>query len=127
MERHLSRRERQIMDVVYQRGEATAADVIAALPDPPSYSSVRALLRTLEHKGHLDHRREWPRYVFFPTRARREARLSALARVLRTFFRNAPPSTAAAFIDDTSLAELDEHIQNWVDQRTDRARPTKKT
>jgi BlaI family penicillinase repressor len=70
----LSRRERQIMDVIYARGQATAAEVAAALPDPPSYSAVRALLRILEQKGHLRHQEDGPRYVFLPTVSRDRAR-----------------------------------------------------
>ena len=63
---HLSRRERQIMDVLHAQGQATAAQVLAALPDPPGYSAVRALLRILEEKGHVKHRREGARYVYLP-------------------------------------------------------------
>ena len=75
----LSRRERQIMDVIYKKGQATsAADVLGALPDAPSYSTVRALLRILEEKGHLQHRYQGPRYVFWPTLPRSKARRSAL-------------------------------------------------
>ncbi|MGH9159592.1 MAG: BlaI/MecI/CopY family transcriptional regulator, partial [Vicinamibacteraceae bacterium] len=76
--RHLSRRERQIMDVLFQRGRATAVDVQAALPDPPSYSAVRALLRILEDKGHIRHETEGPRYVYTPRLDRDRARRSAL-------------------------------------------------
>ena len=106
-DRHLSRRERQIMDVVYQRGQAGAAEVLAALPDPPSYSAVRALLRVLEEKGHLRHRREGPRYVFRPTVPREKARRSALARVVRTFFDGSTPAAAAALLDESRLSPAD--------------------
>jgi len=84
--RHLSRRERQIMDIIYARGEAAAADVHESLPDAPSYSSVRTLLRILEEKGHLKHREDGPRYIFMPTEPRGRASRSALKRVLQTFF-----------------------------------------
>src|SRR5262245_22252065 len=83
---HLSRREREIMDIVYARGEATAAEVNTALADPPSYSAVRTLLRILEEKGHLRHREDGPRYVYVPTQSREKASKSALQRVVQTFF-----------------------------------------
>src|SRR3954454_17912462 len=95
----LSRRERQIMDIVFARGEATAADVAAALPDPPSYSAVPALLRILEEKGHLRHRADGPRYIFLPTQPRTAASRSALQRVLRTFFEGSLSSAVAALVD----------------------------
>lgn len=116
-DRHLARRERQIMDIIYQRGQATAAEVLDALPDPPSYSSVRALLRVLETKGHLRHRREGSRYVFLPTVPAEEARRSALARVVRTFFDGSTQATVAALIDESSLsrAELD-RLQELIDR-----------
>src|SRR4029077_11148841 len=68
--RDLSRRERQILDILYQRGQATAAEVRTGLPEPPSYSAVRALLRILEEKGHVRHEQDGPRYVYLPTIAR---------------------------------------------------------
>lgn len=95
----LSRRERQIMDAVYERGEATVAEVRDGLPDPPSYSAVRALLRILERKGHLQHRQDGPRYVYLPTLPRREARDGAMRRVLRTFFGGSASRAVAALLD----------------------------
>ena len=115
--RHLSRRERQIMDVVYQRGEATAAEVLEALPDPPSYSAVRALLRVLEGKGHVRH--QGPRYVFLPTVSRETARRSALARVVQTFFDGSNQAAVAALIDQSSLSRAD---IDRLDHLIDRAR-----
>jgi predicted transcriptional regulator len=107
---HLSRRERQIMDIVFARGEATAAEVAAELPDPPSYSAVRTLLRILEEKGHLRHREDGPRYVFAPTEARETASRSALQRVLETFFAGSLSNAVAALVDadagKLSAAEL---------------------
>jgi BlaI family penicillinase repressor len=97
--RQLSRRERQIMDIVYARGEAAAAEVHEALPDAPSYSSVRALLRILEEKGHLKHREDGPRYVFMPTEPRAKASRSALQRVVQTFFDGSLSSAVAALVD----------------------------
>ena len=95
----LSRRERQIMDVIFSRGEATAADVAAALPEPPSYSAVRAMLRILEEKGALRHREDGPRYVFMPTESRERASRSALKRVVQTFFDGSLASAVAALVD----------------------------
>ena len=103
----LSRRERQIMDVIYARGQATAAEVAAALPDPPSYSAVRALLRILEQKGHLRHQEEGPRYVFLPTVSRDRARRSAMRNLVRTFFDGSPAQAAAALIDQADFSDDD--------------------
>lgn len=115
--RHLSRRERQIMDVVYQNGQATAAEVLGALPDPPSYSTVRALLRVLEDKGHVRHRRQGPRYVFRPTVPPETARRSALARVVQTFFDGSTQATVAALIDQSRLSEADlDRLEALIDQ-----------
>jgi predicted transcriptional regulator len=94
-----SRRERQIMDVIYRLGQASAAQVAAELPDPPSYSAVRALLRILEDKGHLTHVEEGGKYVYSPTRPRDSAGRSALRRVLETFFDNSAEKAVAALLD----------------------------
>ena len=83
---HLSRRERQIMDVIYSSGSATVQEVVSKIPDPPSYSAVRAMLRVLEEKGHVKHREEGPRYVYLPTVPRNEARQSAMRQLVQTFF-----------------------------------------
>ena len=82
----LSRRETQIMDVIFQMGEATAADILERLPEPPSYSAVRALLTILEEKGHLTHRRDGARYTYVPTLSADKAKKSALSHLLNTFF-----------------------------------------
>lgn len=95
----LSRRERQIMDIAYRLGSAAAADVLAALPDPPSYSAVRAMLRILEEKGHLTHRHDGPRYVYSPVVPRAAARQSALRSLVRTFFDGSATQAAAALLD----------------------------
>jgi predicted transcriptional regulator len=109
--RDLSRRERQILDILYQRGQATAADVQTALPEPPSYSAVRALLRILEDKGHVRHQQDGPRYVYVPTLARENAKRSALRHVLRTFFDGSAEEAISALLDESSTklspAELD--------------------
>jgi len=87
------------MEIVYELGRATAADVRANLPDPPSYSAVRALLRILEDKGHLTHVSDGPRYVFRPTVPREQARRTALERVIHTFFDGNPERAMAALLD----------------------------
>lgn len=96
---HLSRRERQIMDVIFARGEATAAEVQAGLPDAPSYSAVRALLRILEDKGFLLHREDGPRYRFRPTQPPAQARRSALKQVVNSFFEGSLANAVAALVD----------------------------
>jgi BlaI family transcriptional regulator, penicillinase repressor len=103
----LSRRERQIMDVIYQRGQATASDVLEGLPDPPSYSAVRALLRVLETKGHVRHKQEGNRYIYLPIQARSRAAQSALAQVVQTFFGGSVEQTVATLLSDadTRLSE----------------------
>ena len=95
----LTRRERQIMDIVFSRGEATAAEVNAALPDQPSYSTVRTLLRILEEKGHLKHRQDGQRFVYSPTRSRATESKSALKRVVQTFFSGSLADAVAALVD----------------------------
>jgi predicted transcriptional regulator len=105
----LSRRERQIMDVIFQRGQATAAEVAEVIPDPPSYSAVRALLRILEEKGYLRHEQQGLRYVFMPTMRRDSARRSALKSVVKTFFDGSVEQTVAALLGQQKLSreELD--------------------
>jgi predicted transcriptional regulator len=95
----LSRRERQIMEVIYTLGRATAAEVLEGLPDPPSYSAVRAMLRILEGKGHLVHETDGPRYVFLPTTPREQARETALRGMIQTFFGGSPENAVAALLD----------------------------
>ena len=96
---HLTRRERQIMDVIYARGEATAAEVQAGLPDAPGYSAVRALLRILEDKGFLRHREDGPRYRYRPVQAPAQARRSALKQVVNSFFEGSLANAVAALVD----------------------------
>lgn len=98
----LSRRERQIMDVLHRLGQASAADIEAALPDAPSYSAVRAHLRTLEEKGHLRHETEQLRYVYFPTVNPERARKSAVRHLVETFFGGSSADAVAALIDPNS-------------------------
>lgn len=95
----LSRRERQIMDILYRTGKATAAEVRDAMPDAPSYSAVRAMLRILEEKGHLRHEQDGPRYVFLPAEPRDQAKRSALRHLVETFFEGSVEQTVAALLD----------------------------
>jgi predicted transcriptional regulator len=95
----LSRRERQIMDVLYKAGKATAADVQSGLPDPPSYSAVRAMLRILEDKGHIRHELDGPRYVYIPVVRREKAKRSALKHLLHTFFDGSASQVMAALLE----------------------------
>jgi BlaI family penicillinase repressor len=97
--RDLTRRERQIMDSVYRRGSATAADVLADLPEPPSYSAVRAMLRKLQDKGYLLATQDGPRYLYAAVIPRDEARESALHRLVRTFFDGSRAKAVAALLD----------------------------
>lgn len=108
----LSRRERQIMDILYRLGTASAKDVMENMEDAPSYSSVRTLLGKLVEKGHADHRESGPKYVYFPLVARDKASRSALGNVVRTFFDDSPylavNSLLDMSIDDLSDQELDQ-------------------
>ncbi|QEH33586.1 Transcriptional repressor CopY [Aquisphaera giovannonii] len=106
----LSRRERQMMDVVYRLGRATAADVQQAIPDPPSYSAVRAILRILEEKGHLKHEQDGPRYVFLPKVSRERARRSALRQLVQTFFEGSTAQAVAALLGEPDAKLSDEEI-----------------
>ena len=119
----LSRRERQIMDSIYRRGRATAAEVLSDLPDPPSYSAVRTLLRLLEDKGHVRHELDGPRYVYLPMVERENARKSALRHLVRTFFNGSAEQAMAALLEmsDTRLSEgeLDRLHELIEDARTE--------
>jgi len=107
----LSRREREIMDVIYRRGEATVAEVIEGMAEPPSYSAVRALMNILEEKGHLRHKKAGARYVYVPTRPRQRAGKEALRRLSTTFFGGSVSDTVAALLDvsreELNLEEMD--------------------
>jgi BlaI family penicillinase repressor len=96
---HLSRRERQILDLLYERGPAVVAEIQAGMPKPPSYSAVRALLRILEEKGHVKHQERGARYVYAPTVPRDKARRSALAHLIETFFNGSPEQAMATLLD----------------------------
>ena len=118
---HLSRRERQIMDVIYSKGRATAAEVLEAIPSPPSYSAVRAMLRLLEEKGYLRHEQDGPRYVFLPTLSRERARQSAMKQLLQTFFDNSAEQAVAALLD-MSRTKLSEAELDRLSQMIEKAR-----
>ncbi len=115
----LSRRERQIMDVLYQRGQATAADVLDGLADAPSYSTVRTLLRVLLEKGHVRHTQDGPRYVYSPTVPRQQAMRRALQNVVATFFEGSAEKAMATLVDMASSklspAEV-ERLKSLIDR-----------
>ena len=98
----LGRRERQILDIVYEMGEASVNDVLDRLADPPSYSSVRAMLGVLERKGHVKHRRDKLTYIYMPTVAREKASSMALEHLLKTFFDGCPTQAVAALLDSSA-------------------------
>lgn len=115
----LSRRQRQIMDIIYQRSQATAAEVMEAMEDPPSYSAVRALLAVLVDRGLLKIERDGPRYVYRPARSRTQAGRSAIAHVIHTFFEGSVGNAVAALLEDrdTRLAPEElERLQKLVEQ-----------
>ena len=103
----LGKRERQIMNVLYSRGKASVADVLKALPDPPSYSSVRAMLRYLEEKGYVRHEEDGPRYLYLPTAAKADVRKSALGHVVKTFFDGSVTSAVATLIQAGPIGDDD--------------------
>ncbi|TMQ05223.1 MAG: BlaI/MecI/CopY family transcriptional regulator [Deltaproteobacteria bacterium] len=107
----LTRREREIMDILHRRGRATAHEVMDDLADPPSYSAVRTFLRLLEERGHVRHEQDGPRYVYTPTVARREAQRSAIAHLVDTFFDGSVENAVATLVESSkpklSAQELD--------------------
>lgn len=108
----LSRREREVMDVLYRRGEATVAEVMDDLKDPPTYSAVRSILRVLTEKGHIVHREDGPRYVYAPSVNRDRARKAALDHVVNTFFDGSAERTLAALLTRSDLDLTEEQIRN---------------
>lgn len=98
---HLSRRERQIMDVVYRQGKATAAEIHVQLPDPPVAAAVRTMLRILEEKGHLRHEKDGPRHIYYPVTPRSVAQKSAVRHMVGTFFNGSRTAAVAALLDDS--------------------------
>ncbi len=116
--RDLGARERQILDIVFELGEASVSDVVQKMPDPPSYSSVRTMIRLLESKGFLKQiRREGTKYIYKPTQSRNAASKSALRHVLRTFFSGSAPDAVAAILDAENLSPNDlERIEELIDE-----------
>ena len=115
----LSRRERQIMEILYQRGKASVAEVQKAMEDAPGYSAVRAMMRILEEKGHVKHQAEGLKYVYLPTVGREKAKRSAVKHLMDTFFAHSPEQVVAALLDVSSarltreeLDRMSEMIEN---------------
>ncbi len=121
----LSRRERQIMEIIYQLGQGTAAEVAEAMPDAPGYSSVRAMLRILEEKTLLRHRQEGPRYVYLPTVPRTTAMRSAMRHVVQTFFDGSTEGAVAALLEMDAASfsgeELD-RLKGLIDRAREEGR-----
>ncbi len=117
----LGARERQILDAIYRLGEASVAEVLASLSDPPSYSAVRTMIRALEAKGLLRHRREGPRYIYVPVRSRESAARSALSHLLQTFFGGSAPDAVAAILDASAPTLTDDDLLR-LEQLIDQAR-----
>ena len=121
---HLSRRESQIMDLVYRLGEASVADIVAHIPDRPSYNSVRVTLGILERKGYVKHRREKRRYLYAPVVAPDTATRSAMRHLLKTFFGGSPSRAILTLLDMAaarlSKEELSE-ISQWIDKAKEEA------
>lgn len=107
----LGRRERQIMDVLFRLGKATAAEVLAALPDPPSYSSVRSMLRLLEAKGFVQHEWDGPRHVYRSTANPAQLQRSAARHMLRTFFDNSMESAVSAMLGAAERPPTDQELE----------------
>ena len=118
---NLPRRERQILEIIYQLGEASVGDVLARMADPPSYSAVRTMMRLLEQKGWLRHRRELTKYVYRPTESHESASRSALLHVLKTFFSGSAPDAVAAILDATSDDLTDDDLRR-LEQIVDQAK-----
>lgn len=110
----LSRRERQILEILIERGKASASEVRAAMTDAPSYSAVRTLLRVLEEKGHVKHRAEGLRYVYLPTIAREKAKRSAVQHLLKTYFNGSPEQIVAALLDVSSTQLTPEELDRMA-------------
>lgn len=108
--RNVSRRERQILDILYRLGRATAAEVLAGMPDAPGYSAVRAMLRTLEEKGHIRHQEQGPRYVYLPTVPVEDAKRSAAQHLVETFFEGSREQAVAALLDSSVRQLSDDEL-----------------
>ena len=111
----LSRRERQIMEILYQRGKASASEVREAMEDAPGYSAVRAMLRVLEENGHVKHQEEGLKYVYVPVVTRDKAKRSAVKHVLETFFAGSPEQIVAALLDVSAARLTREELDRMSD------------
>ena len=110
---HLSRRERQIMEALYRRGKATAMEVLGELPDPPSYTAIRTLLRILEDKGHIRHTRDGARFIYAPRVSRERARRSVLENLVRNFYDGSREKLMAALLDGGAGKLSPEELENF--------------
>jgi len=122
--RGFSRRERQIMDIIYERGEASAMEVLDGLPDPPSYSAIRALLRILENKGHVKHKKRGIKYIYSPVRSKKQTAQLTVKQVLKTFFDGSVEGMVAAVLDSCgklSKSDLD-RLAKLIGQARTKAR-----
>ena|SRR6185436_11009216 len=117
----LTRREREIMDILHRRGRASAHEVLEDLAEPPSYSAVRALLRLLEERGHVRHVQEGLRYVYLPAQGRTDARRSAVTHLVRTFFGGSVEQAVAALVD-SSRSKLSREELERIAELVDRAK-----
>ncbi len=111
----LSRRERQILEILYQRGKAAASEVREAMEDAPSYSAVRTLLGVLEEKGHIKHRAEGLRYVYTPVIGREKAKRTAVKHLLDTYFNGSPEQIVAALLDVSSTKLTREELDRMTE------------
>jgi predicted transcriptional regulator len=110
----LSRRERQIMEILFQRGKASAAEVRESMPDAPGYSAVRAMLRILEEKGHVKHQAEGLKYVYVPSIGRDKAKRTAVKHLMETFFNGSPEHVVAALLDVSSTRLSPENLDRMA-------------
>jgi predicted transcriptional regulator len=107
----LSRRERQVMDILHRRSEATVAEIMAELPDPPTYSAVRSVLRILGEKDLIRYKEDGPRYIYYPTRDTESTREDALAHVVRTYFAGSPEQAVTALLRMSDVDMKDDDIE----------------
>lgn len=112
----LSRRERQIMDALYTLGAATVGEVMDRMPDPPSYSAVRATLRVLEEKGHVKHKQDGPRYLYLPTVSRDKAQSTALKHLVGTFFGGSVEQAVMALLSMPETKMSDDQLEMLAEQ-----------
>src|SRR5579871_1453090 len=111
----LSRREREIMEILHRVGKATATEVMEAMPDPPTYSAVRSILRVLQEKGHIRHEEEGKRYLYLPVEAQNTAARSALRSVLQNFFGGSLESAVKTFLSDTDVSMSQEELARMAE------------